>query len=128
MFETPCFKKPFESQHAKTSKTLIKFGWQHFYQIFQSFWQSLSWEMFLLKICEILWLFVNTLTTDDKYSLCYRESLRQTIQVQLSKKQKPFVSLMPNFRNLFHVLNILKKKIFIVHVFPKLHTANYVLK
>lgn len=84
--------------------------------------------MFLLKICEILWLFVNTLTTDDKYSLCYRESLRQTIQVQLSKKQKPFVSLMPNFRNLFHVLNILKKKIFIVHVFPKLHTANYVLK
>ena len=128
MFETPRFKKPFESQHAKTSKTLVKFGWQHFYQIFQSFWQRLSWEMFLLKICEILWLFVNTLTADDKYSLRYRESLRQTIQVQLSKKQKTFVNLMPNFRNLFHVLNILKKNtIFIVHVFSKLYTANYVL-
>ena len=84
--------------------------------------------MFLLKICEILWLFVNTLTADDKYSLRYRESLRQTIQVQLSKKQKTFVNLMPNFRNLFRVLNILKKNtIFIVHVFPKLYTANYVL-
>ena len=84
--------------------------------------------MFLLKICEILWLFVNTLTADDKYSLRYRESLRQTIQVQLSKKQKTFVNLMPNFRNLFRVLNILKKNtIFIVHVFPILYTANYVL-
>ena len=69
--------------------------------------------MFLLKICEILWLFVNTLTADDKYSLRYRESLRQTIQVQLSKKQKTFVNLMPNFRNLFHVLNILKKKYYL---------------
>ena len=44
--------------------------------------------MSLFVICDILELFVNTLTGDDKYSLHNREDLQQPIQIQLSKKQK----------------------------------------
>ena len=46
--------------------------------------------MSLLVICEILGHFVNTLTADDKYSLCNTELLLQPIQMQLSKKEKIF--------------------------------------
>ena len=46
--------------------------------------------MSLLVICEILGLFVNILTADDKCSLDYRDNLRQTIQMQLRKKRKIF--------------------------------------
>ena len=35
-------------------------------------------------------LFINTLTLDDRYSLLNRNNLMQTIQIQLSKKQKMF--------------------------------------
>ena len=53
--------------------------------------------MFLLVICEILGLFVITLTVDDKYFLCYRESLPQPIQIQASQKGKNFSELVPEF-------------------------------
>ena len=43
--------------------------------------------MFLLVICEILRLFVNTLTADDNYSLRYRGDLPQLFQMELSKNQ-----------------------------------------
>ena len=35
-------------------------------------------------------MFLNTLNTDDKYSLLNRDSLMQTIPTQLSQKQKAF--------------------------------------
>ena len=38
----------------------------------------------------MLRLFVNTLTADDKYSLLYRDNLKQPIQILLSQKQKAF--------------------------------------
>ena len=46
--------------------------------------------MTLLEICEILGLFVNTLTVDDKYFLSNSENLHQSIQMQLSKKKTFF--------------------------------------
>ena len=45
-------------------------------------------ENVLLSVSETLALFVNTLTTADKYSLRNRKNLLQAIQQQLSKKQK----------------------------------------
>ena len=42
------------------------------------------------KISETLGVFVNTLTADERYSLQNRKTLRQPIQLQLSKKQKKF--------------------------------------
>ena len=52
--------------------------------------------MLLLAISEILLLFVNTLTPDDKYSLC-SENLRQQILMQLFKKQKTVSSFFLHF-------------------------------
>ena len=49
---------------------------------------KLSWEKSVLVICKILGLFVNTLTTDDKYSLLNRVNLTHPMQMELSKKQK----------------------------------------
>ena len=44
------------------------------------------WKISLLVICEILALFLITLTADGKYSLCNRQNLRQAVQMQLSQK------------------------------------------
>ena len=41
-------------------------------------------------IHKILTLFVNTLTVNEKHYLLTRENLTQTIQIQLSQKQKTF--------------------------------------
>ena len=56
----------------------------------------------LLVICKFLRLFVNFMTADDKYSLLNRDNLIQHIQMQLSKKQKNFLSI--NF--FLHFLNV----------------------
>ena len=48
--------------------------------------------MFLLVICEILGVCVNTFTADDKYSLRNSENLPQPIQRQLSNKDKLFLN------------------------------------
>ena len=47
----------------------------------------------MLVLCKILGLFVNTLTDDRKYSLLYRDSLTQPIQILLSQKRKTFSKL-----------------------------------
>ena len=44
-----------------------------------------------------LYLFVNTLTADDKYSLPNRDNLTQPIRTQLSQKQKPFYEFLLEF-------------------------------
>ena len=80
--------------------------------------------MSLLVICEILGLFVNTFTADEKYFLCNSENLPEPIQIQLSKKEKTFPQFFVNFWNLHQILNILKQKMtFMAYVFLKLQTA-----
>ena len=44
----------------------------------------------MLVLCNILSLFVNTLSEDDKYCLLYRDNLMEPIQILLSQKQKTF--------------------------------------
>ena len=41
-------------------------------------------------IHKILTLFVNTLTVDERHDLLNRRNLTQTIQIELSEKQKTF--------------------------------------
>ena len=43
-----------------------------------------------VSVSEILGVFVNTLTSDGKYSLRNRQNLPQSIQLQMSKIQKSF--------------------------------------
>ena len=47
--------------------------------------------------CEILRLFVNALTADDKYSDSNMQNLRQQFQTRLSQKQKAFSAFFIKF-------------------------------
>ena len=42
----------------------------------------------MLVFCKFLRLLVKTLTDDDKYSLLYRDNLKQQIEILLSQKPK----------------------------------------
>ena len=94
-----CLKSPVSVlfQQAKGSQTMLKSAPNHFYHIFSSVWGKYSFKMLLLVIFEILGLFVDTLTTDHKYATCHMEILQQSIQMQLSKKQKTLPELLDQF-------------------------------
>ena len=51
----------------------------------------------MLVLSKILRLFVNTLTTDDKYSLLNRNNLTQRIQILLYQKERPFSQFLSSF-------------------------------
>ena len=84
------FKGSFKKQHGKCAQTLFKFAWQNLYHIYWSLWRQLTFKKFLLVICKISRLFPDTLSADGKYSLLNRDNLTQSIQMQLSRKQKTF--------------------------------------
>ena len=85
--------------------------------------------MSLLVISEILGLFVNTLTADDKYSCRNSENLRQPIQVQLSNKDETFFEFFTLFLKLSSIFQIFEKKItLIAYESLKLRTANVVVR
>ena len=112
MFKTLRFRKPFHPENAKVAQILMKSAQHYFYQIFSSICGKLRSIMSLLVMCEVLGLFVNTLSADDKYSLCNSEKLPQPIQMQLSKKHKFFLIFwifLLQFWNLDQILIILKK-------------------
>ena len=90
MSKKSCFKGSFGNQNGKRTKTLLKFGWQHLYDIYWSLCRHLSYKKSLLVICKFSRLFPNTLSTDGKYSLLNRDNLTQPIKMQLSRKQKTF--------------------------------------
>ena len=84
------FKGSFKKEHSKSAQTLFKFPWQNLYHINWSLWRQFIWKKFLLVICRISSLFPKKLNADGKYSLLNRDNLTQTIQMQLSRKQKTF--------------------------------------
>ena len=62
-------------------------------------------------LCNILRLFVNTLTDDDKYSRLYRDILKQPIQIQLSPKQNTFSEFLSAFlKSTLHFEHFQKKE------------------
>ena len=83
-----CFRTSLANQHVNGYRTLLESAWQHLYPIFSSTWYKS--ETSLLVRCEILRLYVNTLTVDGEYFGHKRENLQQPIQKQLCKKQKAF--------------------------------------
>ena len=91
------FRRTFVKLYGKRSRTLMKFEGQHLYQIHWSLWKQLSCKKYLLVICRILGLFVNSLAANDKYSLLSRDNLTQPIDIQLSKKQKMFLEFFLHF-------------------------------
>ena len=81
---------PFYGQHVKRSKTLVKCPWEYFCQTCLLLWSKLAWGTSLLLIFELLRVFIETLTADSRYSLCYIWNLKVLHQMQLSKKLKTF--------------------------------------
>ena len=72
-------------------------------------------------IQKILWLFVNTLTVDDKHYLLNRDNLTEPIQMQLSKKQKKFSEIFFEFlKSILNFKHLPKKMTLIAYVFPKI--------
>ena len=65
-------------------------GRQEFHQIVSSILGKLSQKMSLLVILQILELFFNTCTAEEKYSLAKDENLPVPVETDLSKKVKAF--------------------------------------
>ena len=84
------FRGPFEKQHGKRAKALLKLASQHLYYIHQSLLSQLSWKKCLLLTCKILELLVNTLCADEKNLVLHKDNLTIPIQMQLSEEQKCF--------------------------------------
>ena len=91
------FKESFDKQHGKCAQTLLKFAWQHLYDIYWSLWRQLTCKKSLLVTWKISRLFPNTLSADGKYSLLNRDNLTQPIQMQLSQKEKTFSNFFSAF-------------------------------
>ena len=84
------FKGSFKKQHGKCAQTLLKCEGQLLCHIYWSLLTQLSYKKYVLVICKISRLFINTLSADGEYSLFNRDNLTQRIQMQLSRKQKSF--------------------------------------
>ena len=78
------FRTSFDSQNVNGCQTLVKSTWEHFYHIFGSLQREMAWKVSPLLKFETLVVFVNTLTTDDKYLVWDCENLKFPIQLQLS--------------------------------------------
>ena len=86
-------------------------------------------QNFLLDTWKFFRPFLNTLTTDDRYSLISKNKWMQTIQMHLSAKLKILSELFCEFFE--YVLNFehfQKKMTLIAYVFPKLPTTKDVLR
>ena len=84
------FREPFDKQHGKRAKTLLKSVSQHFWHIHWSLAKKLFSKKSLLLTCQFLGLVVHTLATEEKHPVLNRDNLTTTIQIRLSQKQKTF--------------------------------------
>ena len=98
------FRTPFSSQRVNRSQSLLKHARHHFYTTFPLVLEKSSCKKCLLVRFEILGLFLNTMTTDDKISRWKRDNFVQKIQMQLSQEPKaislfffPFLKSRSNF-------------------------------
>ena len=69
---------------------MLKKARHYYYPLFSSIRGKLSWKKSPSVWYEILRLFVNALTADDKYSDSNMQNLQQQFQTPLYQKQKSF--------------------------------------
>ena len=85
-----CFRTPFANERVNGFQTLLKSAPHYYYPLVSSIRGKLSWKKLSAVWYEILRLFVNALTADDKYSGSNMQNLLQQFQTPLSQKQKTF--------------------------------------
>ena len=83
-----CFRIPFGNQRVNGFQTPLKVARNHNYPFFPWISGKLSWKKTALLWSEILRLFANTFTADDKYSCCNMLNFRQQLQTLFSEKRK----------------------------------------
>ena len=95
-----CFRTTFANERVNGFQTLLKSARHHYYPLFSSIRGKLSSEKSPSVWYEILRLFVNALTADDKYSGRNMQNFPQQFQTPLSQKKKTlsgFFIAFPNF-------------------------------
>ena len=97
MSKKPRLRDPFEKQHGKHAKALLKSTSQHLYHINLSFPDQWSRKKSLFLTCQVLGLLVKTFVVDEKYPLLNRDNLTIPIQMQLSHKHKTFCQYFASF-------------------------------
>ena len=124
-----CLRTHFDSQHVKGSQILLKYPWECFYHVFSAFSGKFIFKTSPLVLGEMLEVFVNILTAEDKYPVQDWENLQLTIQMLLPEKGKAFCNFLSHFWNLHEILNILKEKMFVIaNAFPKLQTVKILVR
>ena len=109
IFKKSTFRGLFEKQHVN-SLTLL------------------SWKKSVSVTWKVLKMFINILTTNEKYSLLNRNNLRQQIQVQFSKKEKTFSEFISEFLKCrLNFERFRTKMTFVADVFPKLRTPKNIV-
>ena len=99
------------SQHVKGSETLLKSARQYFCHIFWSLWKKISSKNSVLVVSEILRLFVNILTPNDKYSLSVKAKVwRNQFKCYYLRIKKKFLNFFLHFRNVHKISNTFKKR------------------
>ena len=83
-----CFRTQFANERVNGFQTLLKSWRHHYYPLLSSIRGKLSCKKSPSVWYEILRLFVDALTADDKYSGTNMKNLRQQFQTPLSQKQK----------------------------------------
>ena len=95
--EKSSFRGPFDKQHGKRDKILLKLQRHYLCDIYWSLWKQFSWKESLIVICKTLGHFANTLNVGHISSLLNKDKLSQPIQMQLSQKQKDFSQFLASF-------------------------------
>ena len=83
-----CLRTPFANERVNGFQTLPKSARHYYYPLFSSIQDKLSCKKSLSVWYEILRLFVNALTADDKYCDSNMQNFSQQFETPLSQKQK----------------------------------------
>ena len=85
-----CFRTPFGNQRVNGFQTPLKVARHDYYPFLPWIPGKLSWKKSELFWSEMLRLFANTLTADDKYSCRNMQNFLRQLQTLLSQKRKTF--------------------------------------
>ena len=75
MTKNPSVRTLLDSAYVKLPERLLKSARKYFYYIYWSLWERMSLENSFLVLSEILRLFLDILTHNDKYSLPVKASV-----------------------------------------------------
>ena len=109
-----CFRTPFANERVNGFQTLLKSARHQYYLLFSQIRGKLTWKKSPSVWYEILTLFGNALTADDKCSGSNIQNLRQQFQTPLSPKEKTFSEFFIAFLKCAWNLEHFKKKMSIL--------------